>query len=264
MLKGESDLATRLSNMIRETTGQALMSPARRRRFNQFSRQAVSLAKLGDFESAEATMLTALEIYPEIADLHGTLGWIYKTWIPTARYTDARERFARAAELKAKRDDTYWHWSHMEQKQSEWTAAAQAAEKGIEFVRFPERLHYMAGFSQSRLAQDLYQQAQYGRAKQEAAAAESHLDAALVNMKDLENGQYEFHSRVYRAKAINHEYLVLISQAQRDAGSERRYLRLLSRTMEAWRSEHPYDRNANSECQRITYRLGNLEPTVSV
>ena len=257
-VEGRSDLANRLRALIKETTGKSQVSPARRKQFSQFSRQALSSAKLGDFEAAEETILGAIELYPEVADLHGTLGWIYKTWEPQPRFTDAREKFSRAADLKASRQDTYWHWSRMEQQLSEWTAAAVAAEKGLELVSTSERLSYMAGFSRSRLAQDLYRQAQYGRSRQEAETAGSHLDAALVDLEHLETGQYHFHSRVYRAIAINYEYLVRISQALRDARAERIYLRLLSRTLDKWVSEHPSDLYVESERWRIMNSFGDL------
>ena len=255
-VEGNTDLAARLTRIIRASTGQVRMSPTGKRRYSEYSRQAISQAKLGDFLSAEETMLSAINQYPEIAELHGILGWIYKSW---HRYTDARERFSRAADLKTAREDTYWHWSRMEQHHSEWTSAALAAECGIAYVSRPERLYYMAGFSRSRLAQDLYRQAQYGRSKQEASSAETHLKLALLDLEKLEGGQYEQHSRVYRAMTINYEYLVLISQAQQDNESERRFKRLLASTMDVWCREHPQDLYAISERQRITHRLGDLE-----
>ena len=256
-VEGRSDLASRLRSMIKETTGPARMSPARRRQFGQYIRQAVSLVKLHDFTSAEETLLRAIEIYPESADLHGTLGWVYKTMDPKPRYTDARERFKRAADLKATREDTYSHWCRMEQLQSEWTAAAEAAERGLEVLPSSKRLHYMAGSSRSRLAKDLYQQAQYGRARTEARTADDYLRAGLEDLVDLETGEYTFHSRVYRAIAINLETLVRISGALDDYRAEASYLQRLSGTLKLWISEHPHDPYAVSERNRMIYWFGN-------
>ena len=257
-VEGASDLSSRLKAVIDETTGQRQISPARRKRFGGYIRQAVSLAKLRNYSTAETTLLDALSIYPESPELHGTLGWVYKNWSPRPRYTDARERFERAADLRATREDTYWHWSLMEQLQSEWTAAAEAAERGIELLPKSERLSYMAGLSRSRLAKDLYQQAQYGRSRVEALKAEGYLKTALVDLEVLRYGQYDFHSRVYRATAINYEYLVRISGSLQDHDRERQYLRRLSGTLRSWTKEHPQDTIAASEQERLTYWFGHL------
>ena len=262
-VEAKSDLAGRLTAMIREITGTGNTSQIRRRRYAQYVRQGVSLAKLGEFGAAETTLEQALEIYPESPELHGTLGWVYKIWSPSARNTDARERFLRAADLRATREDTYWHWSHMEQQQHEWTSGAEAAERGLVVLRDSHRLSYMAGLSRSRLAKELYQQAQYGRSMQEAQKAEVHLRAALADLEQLETGQFEFHSRAYRAKSINYETLVRIAQALQDGNAERRYLRNLSDSLKAWVQEHPTDRQATSERNRILSWFGHLLSEVS-
>ena len=145
------------------------------------------------------TLLQAIELFPENADLHGSLGWVYKSWRPTARYTDARDCFTRASDLKSSRQDMYWHWAGMEQSRSEWTAAALAAERGLEILPDSEDLAYKAGLARSQLAKDLYRQAQYGRAEQEARKAESYLNTALLDMENVGTGRYQFHSDVYRA-----------------------------------------------------------------
>ena len=203
-------------------------------------------------------MLQAVDSHPDNPDLHGTLGWVYKNWKPKPRPTDARRYFIRAAELKAQKEDPYRHWWEMESDLLEWTSAAQAAEVGLEVLKSSERLAYMAGFARSQCAKDLLQQAQYIRAKQETSKAEEHLKNALLDPDEVGSGQYRFHSNVHRAKVLNFENQVRISQIQQDSKSERNSIRLLSNALKRWTNEHPDDPNAHSERQRLQYWFPQL------
>ena len=259
---GQSNLAARISSAIKVVTGQAQVTPAHRQRVGQYIRQAVTQVKLNEHASAEESLLEALSLYPENSDLHGYLGWVYKAWNPNPRYTDARKQFTRAAELKSFKEDTYRHWWDIEREQSEWTSAAEAAEKGLNIIGSSERLAYLAGYARSQAAKDLYQQAQFSRAEQEANKAEAHLKNALLDLDRVGQGQYQFHSAVHRAVVINYERLVRIRQFQQDGGGERHYLRMLSQSLRRWANEHPNDPNASSERQRLVYWFPSLDSPV--
>ena len=257
-VQGKTDLAQRILTTIKVFTGQAPATPRDRQQIGQYIRQAVSLIKLNEHAEAEKTLLRALELYPENSDLRGSLGFVYKTWKPQPRYMDARGQFVRAAELKSLKEDTYRHWWEMEQWRREWTSSAEAAERGLEILESSVNLSYMAGLARSQLAKDLYQQAQYNRAEQEAHKAEGHLKNALINLDDVEQGQYQFHSRVHRATVINYEHLVRISQFQQDNGAENHFLRLLARSLQHWENEHPNDSDVSSEKGRLLHWFPNL------
>ena len=253
-----SDLAARILSAIKVITGQAQSTPAHRQRVGQYIRQAVTQVKLDEHTGAQETLLEALRLYPENADLHGTLGWVYKSWNPTPRRADARQQFVRAAELKGSKEDTYRHWWVMEKELMEWTSAAEAAELGIESIPSSELLSYMAGFARSQLAKDLLQQAQYNRAEQEANKAEMHLKKALIDLDEVSPGQYQFHGSIHRAIVLNYENQVRICQFQQDERQERRFVRLLFRALRRWANEHPNDPNAHSEKQRLEFRFPAL------
>ncbi len=253
-----SDMAARILSAIKVVTGQAPLTPAHRQRVGQYIRQAVTQVKLDEHAGAEATLSEALRLYPENADLHGTLGWVYKSWSPNPRRADARQHFVRAAELKASKEDTYSHWWQMEKDLTEWTSAALAAERGLESIPSSKRLSYMAGFARSQSAKDLLQQAQYSRAEQEANRAQIHLEKALLNLDEVGQGQYWFHSSVHRAIVLNYENQVRISQFQQDGRREDQFVRLLSRALRRWANEHPDEPNAHSEKQRLEYRFPTL------
>lgn len=255
---GKSDMAARILSSIKVVTGQIQATPAHRQRVGQYIRQAVTQVKLDEHANAEETLLEALNSYPENTDLLGTLGWVYKTWNPRPRRTDARNRFARAAELKSSKEDTYRHWWEMERDQHEWSSAAEAAETGLANISDSERLSFMAGFARSQFAKDLYQQAQYSRAERESVRAETHLRKALLDLEEVGIGEYRFHSSVHRATVINYEYLVRISRFQGDMGREGHFLRLLSQALGRWENEHPNDPNTLSEKQRLVHQFPGL------
>ena len=256
---GGTDSAKRISSLIKVIIGEAEATPAHRRQIGQHIRQAISFVKLGRHSDAETTLLHAIDLYSENADLYGTLGWVYKSWQPQIRYTDALKRFARAAELKSPKEDAYRHWSEMLRGRAEWTSAAEAAEKGLKILGSSEELAYAAGLSRSQLAKDLYQQAQYGRAEQEANKAEVHLKAALLDLDEVENGKFILHNRIHRAMVINYERLVLIRKSQQDLGGEGHFLRLLARSLNRWINEHPGDVYASSEMQRLVHVFPSLD-----
>ena len=247
---GNSDLATRIGNSIDALIGNVPASLDQRRRIGQFIQQAVSQGKLGEHKAAEDTVLQALEIYPENADLHGQLGRVYKFWQPVPRITDARIRFSRAAELKSSKEDMYFHWAQMESKQAEWSSAAAAAEKGLEIIGESPRLSSFSGYARSRLARDLNQQTQYNRADQEARRAEAHLKNALVDIDDIEQGYYGRQSKDHRAMAINYDLLIRINRSLREHGAELHFTRLLADCLKRWNREHPSDTEAVSETER--------------
>ena len=256
---GKSDIAARIRSSIGAITGQAEVTHAHRQRVGQYIRQAVTLVKLDEHTDAERTLLQASDSYPENPDLLGILGWVYRTWKPRPRYTDARAHFTRASELKVTRAETYCHWSDMERELSEWTSAASAAEKGLDTIGISQDLSFRAGLARSQLAKDLYQQAQYGRAEQEATSAQSHLSNALLDPDVVVHGRYQFQRRVHRAAVINYEHLVRICRSQQDKGRENHFLRLLARSLNRWRNEHPDDNYASSERQRLINWFPHLE-----
>ena len=257
-VRGNTDLALRMSSAIQALTVGIESTPARRRLVGQSIRQAVSQVKLDRHEDAERTLVQALDRYPEDPDLHGNLGWVYKNWQPNPKITDARQRFERAAQFSSTSEEMYRHWSEMEVRQSEWTSAAVAAETGLAAIGSSDILSLSAGYARSRLARDLYQQTLYPRADQEARAAEFHLKSALTDLDNVETGQYQLHNRVHRAIVINYEQLARISRAQRDSSGETHFLRLIANSWKRWANEHPGDLFVESEKERLLDRLPDL------
>ena len=266
-VRGDSDMARRIQNKINGLLVNVRFAPSQ---IKSYVLQAFSLVDRDKHDEAEETLKKALDHHRDNAELRSRLGWVYKNWKPLPRYTDACEQFDLASQLKSSSEDTYWHWADLEYRRREWTSSAQVAERGLalENLRNSEKLSYMAGRARYELVKDLFRQALYSRAEQEARTAQAHLENALA-LKDLEHverGQYRFHSNIHRTTVLNFEYSIRIvrmqdrfSQFRHESNNEKRFLRLLARSLGRWRNEHPSDDVASSE----TERLIRLYPTLS-
>ena len=263
-VRGESDMARRIRNKIDEITNAVQSSPSQ---IQAYVLQAFSLVDLDKHEEAEETLRNALERHRDNAELYSRLGWVYKNWKPQPRYTDAREQFDLAHQLQSSREDTYWHWADLEYRRREWTSSALAAERGlaIENLRSSVKLAYMAGRARFELVKDLWRQAQYSRAEQEARTAEAHLKNALMDLEDVERGQYRFHSNIHRTTVLNYEYFIRIvreqdrfSRGRGESGKAKRFLQLLAKSLDRWRNEHPHDDVAETETERLVRSFSAL------
>lgn len=250
----DTDLARRVERCIAVATEKMPTTPGQRSKIGQYIRSAVSLVKLARHAEAEAALLEGLQLFPESADLHGSLGWVYKHWSPRCRLVDARNEFRRAAELKGKNEDLYVHWAQMEANEKEWTKAAEAAESGLAVLPKNLRLGQLAGSARLNLGKSLISQAQVDLGEQEFRKAEKVLVPVLGAPEDTQAGEYFLRGQVYRALVLTYEQLVKITsfpRAGRTNVVRERFLRLLRETLSSWRREHPSDVNATSEYNRL-------------
>ncbi len=261
-IQGNTDLAQRIRNSM-DARNEVQGTRSQRETIGQYIRQAVSLVKLDKHADAESTLLRASDVFMEHPDLYGTIGWVYKSWKPQPRYIDARDYFRRAATLKSSKEDTYRHWCELEETQSEWTSAAKAAEAGLEILKSSRRLAFLAGRARSRLANDLFWQAQHGRAGQEAKRAGMHLANALAEIDQIQDNEYFLHGQILRAVTINYTLLARIAQFEQDTRDEKRFIGLLGSSLLRWSSEHPSDPNLPSERSRCLRMFPQLAQQIS-
>jgi len=206
-------------------------------------RQAIYLIRATKYEEAENLMVEANIKYPNNPDITGVLGFVYKSWQPV-RLTDAREKFSRASKLISSKPEMYDHWCRMELREHEWRKAAEAAEAGIKVLHNNRRLLYLAGYSRTRLAREFIGSLLSEKAVKEAQIAKSLLERAMKAPDELEAGERDLNADIYRALAIAHEV----------SGD----LKGIKSVFEAWKIEHPEDRDAVSEWVRVSqkYSLG--------
>lgn len=236
---GDTELYKRVDAACRTISGEI-----RQKSTNQIGaiiRQSLFNVRAKKMGEAELLLINALKIFPSDTDIIGVLGLVYKSWVPT-RLTDAREQFARAFQLKSKKEEMYVHWAKMEIEASEWTKSAIAAENGLKFFPNSRKLLYLAGYSRSRLGKEFYQQLQNEKAEKQFIEAYSHLEKALKCPTELDAGERSLNADIYRA-------LILICEARRDG-------KKLAEYFDAWKKEHPDDARANSEWDRLALRFG--------
>ena len=238
------DRFEKIAEAIKAASGKSTRGDRRDRIVvGSYIRQAVSLVKLERFSEAEETLKRGLEALPETPDLYGQLGWVYRRWMPNARTTDARECFARAAELNCINREMYYHWCQLEKEDGGWTRMAEAAMAGLKLLKDSLELEYFAGYAFSRQAHDLLTFDQLERAEDEAERAQHHLDKVLIDPEDLEPGQYRWHSMAYQAMALTMRTVARIATARGDENSTEQNLHVLADTLRKWKSEHPNDSN---------------------
>ena len=208
-------------------------------------RQATFLVRNQEQARAEKLLLQGLDKYLNDPDLLGFLGWIYKAWDPP-RLTDARTTFKRAAQLKCSNVEMYKHWARMELEEHEWTKAAEAAESALKHVPDNRQFLFQAGYARSRLARELSVRLVRDKAESEARKSQELLLRALKSPEDLETRERRMNADIYRALVLNCEML------QDTKG--------LSEYFERWVGEHPDDRYAEFEWQRLSARFSLPRP----
>ncbi|MCC6329471.1 MAG: hypothetical protein IT174_13230 [Acidobacteria bacterium] len=237
---GQSDQFRRLLSTYRKvTTG---VSSEGKYETEGIARQSVFFVKVGKFEEAETLLLNAIARFPSNAELIGLLGWVYKKW-PPARVVDARERSARAAQLRCERFETLDHWCDMEIAQKEWRKAAAAAESAMRIFPGHKKLLYYSGYARSRFGRELINSFQDEKGFKEIDAAKKQLKLALDSKNEFSGRREELNSRIYRA-------LVLACEAIGDRDG-------LDHYFSRWKKHDPDDYTLDTEWNRIsrTFRL---------
>jgi len=257
-VEGETDLARSVERCIAAATQKLQTTPVQRTKINQYVRQAISLVKLDRHVDTETTLKGGIEAFPESADLHGALGWVYRNWAPPSRFADARMEFMRTAELKGKKVDPYIHWSQMEADDNEWTRSAEAAEHGLVILPGNMKLGFLAGSARLRLGKSLASQAQNDRANQELRKAVRILTSVLREPESTDFGEYAFRGHIYRALVLAYEQLVIntaIPKQGRTNVVKERFLGLLGETLHRGAKEHPNDKVYRREVDRLVAKF---------
>jgi len=143
-----------------------------------YVRQATLFVRTMAYEKAEAILLEALVRMPEEPGCTAFLGWVYKSWRPEPRLTDARERFTRAHQLRWSDPELYENWIQMEFDAKEWGRAAEAAHHGYRRTKLPH-FAYLAGRAHHTLGRELRRSLNHDKAKKELEAAQVLLEEAF-------------------------------------------------------------------------------------
>ena len=247
------DTVTRLKAVLTDLVGDVSRSALRNRRVGEHVRQAVFLVMSDRHQEAEATLLAGLRDFPEDRALLGQLAWVYKSWKPNSRITDARALFERARDLGSTDPQMFRHWVEMERALEQWSVAAGVADTGLERAGNDQTLRYQAGYAHLRLAREMAPGA--SAAIEEVRKAINHLRIAILDPEQLSGAKARLtNSKAYRSLcyALYEEMVQL--ERRRGPADKSRIEHLgdeLIATVEAWQSEHPEDTYADDMAARL-------------
>lgn len=250
------DTTKRLRSVLDELTGDVSQAALRHRRVGEFVRQAVFLVSADRHLEAEATLEAGLHEYPDDRTLLGYSAWVYKSWKPSPRTTDARARFERARDLGSTDSQMFRHWVEMERALEQWSVASAVADLGLERAGDDQTLRYQAGYAHLQLARQMGQRREKATID-EVRKAINHLRIAILDPEKLTNYRARLtNSKAYRALcyALYEEMVQL--RARRGPADESRIRYLgdeLIRSVQRWQAEHPDDTYAEDMAARLMH-----------
>jgi len=189
----------------------------------------------GQLPEAEEILLRARTQAANDPDVHGFMGYLYKQWIPR-RTTDAREAFRRAAELRSRKRDAYFHWIRMELDLKDGAVACEAAEAGLKNVPANRTLLYWAGRAYDMAARQLEGGFHFDRAEQARRRASEYLTQAL-GADDV--------GEAAPSSGMIHKALALTAEASKDTKG-------VASIRSNWEKAAPEDAHNDWEWQRLT------------
>lgn len=202
-------------------------------------RQAYFLLTSGKGQEAEQLLLQAAEKYPQVADLEGFIGFMYRR---LDRFTDAAKHFENAYKLKSQNRDTYRHWTKMEMSLKEWTRAIAAADKGLRMIPDFWELYALRAECKLRSGQDFASRLQREKAFRLWTEAVTELTQTLKRPEKLKAVEQSISAQMYKT-------LIISLDVMGDYKALRTHF-------QEWIREHPTDPNIIHQRDFIEYKHG--------
>lgn len=249
-----ADTLKRLRAAYQAVSGEAGGAALRRQRAGEYLRQAIFLAKSGDQDRAEETLQAGLNVMPEEGALLGQLGWLYKSWQPSARATDARAQFARAVELGAATVELYRHWVEMERMEEQWSRAIELGDIALQKYPDDQYLTYLTGYAHWRRGYELLQQVQ------PIGLADYRLAAQRLRRAILPGDRLDARDRITNSKAFSalcrcladHVGALVATRDPENAAEIARVRAELRTELTRWKERHPSDPYATEAVGRLS------------
>lgn len=237
LVEGSSDLYGRIETSSKALRGK--LPDVGRGVLSLLIRQAYLLITAGKYPDAESLMLNAIKKYPQIGDLEGFLGFLYRKW---DRFVDARIHFEAAYKLKCKNEETYRHWVKMELSQKEWTRAIDAADKCLKVLPNLYEMKHFKTDALLKLGLDFSARLQREKAERLWRQAVEELKLALKSPDAVEPGERAISAQMYRTLII---CLDLLGE-----------MKALNQFFNQWKTEHPDDPNVAKQADFIGRKRG--------
>lgn len=205
-------------------------------------RQALLRLQAEQKTEAETILLGAIQKYPDVADLHGVLGYVYRRM---GRVADARAQFERALKLKATNRETYLQWVKLEISEKEWSKAREIADRALKALPDDYEIIERKVYALRQAGFDMYRRLQFERAQKLWAEAVEEVKRRIKSPETLPAGARKLNASMYESIVV---CLDMLSQFR-----DRNYW------LDRWEKEHPDDPRVASEKEYIKQKRGTLQ-----
>jgi tetratricopeptide (TPR) repeat protein len=239
LVEGKNEFYSRIENRSKAISGklphleQSVVAP--------LIRQAILLSNSDQAEEAERILLGAVAKYPQAADLHGVLGFVYRR---TGRIADARHNFEAAYRLKSKNRDTYIQWVRMEIGEKEWLKAAAAAEKALKVIPDAYELVEKKTFALRQAGFDFQRRTHWEKATKAWTESVEEIGRSIRSPETLETGARALNASMYHTMVICLDMLGRFPER--------------NSWLERWEREHPDDSTVQEQKEYLVKKRGSL------
>jgi tetratricopeptide (TPR) repeat protein len=191
---------------------------------------------------AETILLGAIEKYPNVPDIHGVLGYLYKRM---GRVADARAQFEAAFKLKAKNPEMYLHWLRLETAEKEWSKALAITDRALKIL--PDNYEMIEGrvYVLRQAGFDLYRGTHYEKATKMWTEAVEEVRRRIKSPDAIPTGARHLSASMY--------YSIVVCLDMLNQLRERNYW------LERWEKEHPDDPQVAVQKEFLQRKRGTLK-----
>jgi len=239
LVEGPNEFYTRIENRSKALAGR--LPTVQHGLVASLIRQGMLRFSAGQHGEAETILLGAIEKYPNAADLHGVLGYMYRRM---GRFADATTHFEAACKLKSKNPEAYLHWIKMEISEKEWSKAINVADRALKLVpnayEIVERKVYALRQAGFKLHRGLHSE----KAVKMWIEAVEEIDRSMKSPETLASGARQLNASMY--------YTMVVCLDMLNRFGER------NRWLERWEREHPDDPTVAVEKEFLIKKRGSL------
>jgi tetratricopeptide (TPR) repeat protein len=204
-------------------------------------RQSILRLNAGQHGEAETILLGGIGKYPNAADLHGVLGYVYRR---IGRVSDARIQFEAACKLKSTSADMFLHWLKMEIYEKEWAKAIVVADRALKILPDSYEIVERKVYTLRQAGFDLHRGLHHDKASKMWTEAVDEVKRRIKPPESLPPGARSLNASMY--------YSIVVSLDMLNQFRER------NRWLERWEAEHPDDPQVALEKEFIIIKRGSL------
>ena len=239
LVEGSNEFYARIENQSKALAGK--LPTVQHGLVASLIRQAMLRFNSGQQGDAESILLGAIEKYPNAADLHGVLGFMYRRM---GRVADATTHFEAAYKLKSKNPETYLQWIKMEISEREWSKAIGVANQALKMVPDAYEIIERKVYALRQAGFDLHRGLHSEKAAKMWIEAVEEIARSMKSPETLASGSRQLNASMY--------YTMVICLDMLNEFRER------NRWLDRWEREHPDDSMVAVEKEYLEKKRGSL------